>query len=163
MTRTLRANLVDGGGWTVDKRKEKNKSCRPDNEGSLRELFGTWQGKKAAIEAILYSYAHGFSGFAAVLTPSLARIVAGLPGVVCVVPNRIFNLHTTRSWDFLQFNPQLSNGILSKGQSGARSVIGVLDSDKHGVYEVMCRRAGECVSRRDKCPGGHQNNVHRGH
>ncbi|KAL2477041.1 Subtilase family protein [Forsythia ovata] len=91
----------------------------------LSDILG---GKKAAMEAILYSYTHGFSGFAAVLTPSLARIVAGLPGVVRVVPNRIFNLHTTRSWDFLQFNPQLSNGILSKGQSGAGSIIGVLDS-----------------------------------
>ncbi|KAL2460081.1 Subtilase family protein [Abeliophyllum distichum] len=116
----------------------------------LSDILG---GKKAAMEAILYSYTRGFSGFSAVLTPSQARIVAGLPGVVRVVPNRIFNLHTTRSWDFLQFNPQLSNGILLKGQSGAGSIIGVLDSGiwpesesfkDDGMEDVPSRWKGIC-------------------
>lgn len=51
-----------------------------------------------------------------------------LPEVVRVIPNRILKLHTTRSWDFLDIKPRLVNGILSKGQSGVGSIIGVFDS-----------------------------------
>ncbi|XP_059647607.1 subtilisin-like protease SBT3.9 [Cornus florida] len=91
----------------------------------LSEIFGS---KEAAMESILYSYKHGFSGFAALLTPSQAKLIADFPGVVRVVPHRILNLHTTRSWDFLQMYPNADNGILSKGQSGAGCIIGVMDT-----------------------------------
>lgn len=53
---------------------------------------------------------------------------AGFPGVVRVIPNRILDLQTTRSWDFLQVKPQIANGILSDAQSGMGSIIGVLDT-----------------------------------
>ncbi|CAK9142074.1 unnamed protein product [Ilex paraguariensis] len=98
-------------------------------EDSHHEILSYILGsKEAAMESILYSYKHGFSGFAAVLTPSQAEIIADFPGVVHVVPNRILNLHTTRSWDFLQVKPNLVNGILSKGKSGFGAIIGVLDT-----------------------------------
>ncbi|KAI3446171.1 hypothetical protein Pfo_002836 [Paulownia fortunei] len=108
--------------------------ARPHDEAELVEnshhelLSGILGSKEAATGSILYSYKHGFSGFAAVLTLTQAKLVAGLPGVVRVIPNRIYNLHTTRSWDFLQVNPQSADGILLKGQSGSSSIIGVLDS-----------------------------------
>ncbi|XAR72774.1 Tripeptidyl-peptidase II [Bertholletia excelsa] len=91
----------------------------------LSDILGS---REAAMESILYSYKHGFSGFAAVLTPYQAGVIADLPGVVHVIPNRILSLQTTRSWDFLQVKPQLINGILSRGQSGCGSIIGVLDT-----------------------------------
>lgn len=53
---------------------------------------------------------------------------AGFPGVIRVVPNKILHLQTTRSWDFLHIKPQIANGILSEGQSGRGSIIGVLDT-----------------------------------
>lgn len=113
--------------------------------------------KEAALGSILYSYRHGFSGFAALLTPSQAKLISGIqfwwsfkfdhlttlnlvmvhgigiwgtgfPGVICVVPNKILSLHTTRSWDFLRVQPHLVNGILSKSQSGVGTIIGVLDT-----------------------------------
>ncbi|GFY89720.1 subtilisin-like serine endopeptidase family protein [Actinidia rufa] len=93
--------------------------------GSLGFLFAS---REAAVESILYSYKHGFSGFAAVLTPHHAAILADLPGVVRVVPNRILSVQTTRSWDFLQVRPHVVNGILSKGQSGVGSIIGIMDT-----------------------------------
>lgn len=58
----------------------------------------------------------------------------GLPGVVRVIPNRIYHLHTTRSWDFLQVNNEFVGGILLKGRYGSNSTIGVLDS---GVYTCL--------------------------
>uniref|UniRef100_A0A6N2LMK1 Inhibitor I9 domain-containing protein n=1 Tax=Salix viminalis TaxID=40686 RepID=A0A6N2LMK1_SALVM len=66
------------------------------------------------------SYKHGFSGFAAVLTKSQEKLIAGVtmlvkfeisfhnfPGVAGVVRNRIISSHTTRSWDFLQVSLNL--------------------------------------------------------
>lgn len=58
-----------------------------------------------------------------------------LPGVVRVIPSRVYNLHTTRSWDFLQVNDQIGDGILLKGRFGSDSIIGVLDSG-------VCRTVG---------------------
>ncbi|XP_075488536.1 subtilisin-like protease SBT3.6 isoform X1 [Primulina tabacum] len=97
-------------------------------ENSHHELLsGILESKEAASESILYSYKHGFSGFAAVLSRSQAKTIAGLPGVLSVIPNSILHLHTTRSWDFLHVN-HLNGGILVKSRSGSGSIIGVLDS-----------------------------------
>ncbi|XP_034903639.1 subtilisin-like serine-protease S isoform X2 [Populus alba] len=49
----------------------------------------------------LYSYRHGFRGFAAKLTDEQASQIAQMPGVVSVFPNLKRKLHTTRSWDFM--------------------------------------------------------------
>lgn len=38
--------------------------------------------KEAAKESILYSYKHGFSGFAAALTKSQAKLIAGVTMLV---------------------------------------------------------------------------------
>nr|GMD85723.1 subtilisin-like protease SBT3.9 isoform X1 [Ipomoea batatas] len=91
----------------------------------LSDILGS---KEAAVKSILYSYKHGFSGFAAVLSPIQAKRIADIPGVVCVFPQRILNLHTTRSWDFLQVKSHLKNGILRRAHFGAASIIGVIDS-----------------------------------
>ncbi|KAF6174233.1 hypothetical protein GIB67_033765, partial [Kingdonia uniflora] len=49
----------------------------------------------------VYSYKHGFRGFAAKLTKEQALEMARIPGVVSVFPNSKRKLHTTRSWDFM--------------------------------------------------------------
>ncbi|XP_030944112.1 subtilisin-like protease SBT3.9 isoform X1 [Quercus lobata] len=91
----------------------------------LSNILGSHE---AAKESILYSYKHGFSGFAAVLTESQAKLIADFPGVVSVVPNRVLSLQTTRSWDFLQVKRQIANGILSMSHSGNGIIIGVFDT-----------------------------------
>ncbi|CAI8616888.1 unnamed protein product [Vicia faba] len=84
--------------------------------------------KRAAMKSILYSYKHGFSGFAAVLTPSQAKLIADFPGVVRVIPNKILSLHTTRSWDFLHVKQDIVTGVLSRAQSGRGTIIGIIDT-----------------------------------
>ncbi|GAV60271.1 LOW QUALITY PROTEIN: Peptidase_S8 domain-containing protein/Inhibitor_I9 domain-containing protein, partial [Cephalotus follicularis] len=91
----------------------------------LSKILGS---RAAAKESILYSYKHGFSGFVAVINQSQAKLIADLPGVVRVIPNKIISLHTTRSWDFLQVKPHSVNRILSKNHSGIGSIIGVMDT-----------------------------------
>ncbi|CAK9136080.1 unnamed protein product [Ilex paraguariensis] len=49
----------------------------------------------------VYSYSHGFRGFAAKLTEDQASEMAEMPGVVSVFPNSRRRLHTTHSWDFM--------------------------------------------------------------
>ncbi|KAK7264239.1 hypothetical protein RJT34_31845 [Clitoria ternatea] len=91
----------------------------------LSHILGS---KSAARKSILYSYKHGFSGFAAVLSQSQAKLIADIPGVVHVTPNKILSLHTTRSWDFLHVKQDIATGILSRGQSGRGTIIGVMDT-----------------------------------
>ncbi|KAI4376078.1 hypothetical protein MLD38_013872 [Melastoma candidum] len=83
---------------------------------------------EAAEQSLLYSYKYGFSGFAALLSRSEARLIADYPGVVRVIPNRIFRPQTTRSWDFLHVSPHHTDGILAKGHSGRGSIIGIMDT-----------------------------------
>ncbi|KAJ9541012.1 hypothetical protein OSB04_027518 [Centaurea solstitialis] len=49
----------------------------------------------------LYSYKHGFKGFAAKLTADQALQIANMEGVVSVFENQKRSLHTTHSWDFI--------------------------------------------------------------
>ncbi|GAU42030.1 hypothetical protein TSUD_90640 [Trifolium subterraneum] len=84
--------------------------------------------KSAARNSILYSYKNGFSGFAAVLSQSQAKLIADFPGVVRVIPNKILSLHTTRSWDFLRVKQDIVTGVLSRAQSGRGTIIGIIDT-----------------------------------
>ncbi|CAB4280329.1 unnamed protein product [Prunus armeniaca] len=90
----------------------------------LTTLLGS---KEAAYKSIIYSYKHGFSGFAARLTESQAEAIAEFPGVVQVIRNRIHKLHTTRSWDFIGIHQHLSGNLLTKSM-GKGTIIGLIDS-----------------------------------
>ncbi|KAJ6409825.1 hypothetical protein OIU84_009332 [Salix udensis] len=133
-----------------DKIHDEPELVQESHHELLSDIVGSIE---AAKESILYSYKHGFSGFAAVLTSSQAKLIADFPGVVGVVRNRILTSHTTRSWDFLHIKPQVVGGILSKGHSGAGSVIGVVDTGvwpesesfrDEGMPEVPSRWRGIC-------------------
>ncbi|KAJ4747221.1 Subtilisin-like protease [Rhynchospora pubera] len=92
----------------------------------LAPLFGS---KEEAVSSIVYSYKHGFSGFAAMLNESQVHILSDMPDVISVIPNRKFAAHTTRSWDFLGLDySSNSNSLLQKGKYGEDIIIGVIDS-----------------------------------
>ncbi|RHN61364.1 putative cucumisin [Medicago truncatula] len=97
-------------------------------ESHLDMLSPILGSKSAARESILYSYKHGFSGFAVVLSQSQAKLIADFPGVVRVIPNKILTLHTTRSWDFLHVKQDIVTAVLSKAQSGRGTIIGIIDT-----------------------------------
>jgi len=82
---------------------------------------------------VVHSYQHGFTGFAARLSALEAQQLAKHPGVVSVFPDPIFQLHTTRSWDFLLYETSLlidsyphSNPDLPL--QGSDAIIGILDT-----------------------------------
>ncbi|PNT66317.1 hypothetical protein BRADI_3g10058v3 [Brachypodium distachyon] len=113
--------------------------------------------KDEALKSIVYSYKHGFSGFAAMLTKSQAEALAKFREVVSVKANIYHELHTTRSWDFLglEYNqpPQQPGGLLQKAKYGEDVIIGVVDTgiwpesrsfDDNGYGPVPARWKGTC-------------------
>ncbi|XP_059664590.1 subtilisin-like protease SBT3.8 [Cornus florida] len=77
---------------------------------------------------MVYSYKHGFSGFAAKLTESQAQKIAELPGVVRVIPNGFHTLQTTRSWDYLGLSLCNPTNLLYDSNMGDGVIIGILDT-----------------------------------
>jgi hypothetical protein len=61
-----------------------------------------FRGKKQAEHVVVQQYKHGFSGFAARLSEDDATSLSSKPGVVSVFADPLYQLHTTRSWEFLQ-------------------------------------------------------------
>ncbi|KAL6348864.1 hypothetical protein AAG906_033520 [Vitis piasezkii] len=108
-----------------EKKHEDPATIKKSHHEMLSTLLGS---KEAAKSSILYSYKHGFSGFAAKLTESQAEDIAGFPGVVQVIPNRIHRLHTTRSWDFLGLQHDYPTNVLTETNLGRGVIIGVIDS-----------------------------------
>lgn len=93
---------------------------------------------------MVHTYKHSFSGFAARLSDVEAQSIAQQPGVVSVFPDPVFQPHTTRSWDFLRDQYDLSHDIplrdqydllhdipyssgLNSTSNGADTIIGFLD------------------------------------
>ncbi|XP_077216220.1 subtilisin-like serine-protease S [Tasmannia lanceolata] len=107
-----------------------------------------------ALESHVYTYRHGFRGFAAKLTEEKALAMAKMPGVVSVFPNWKRRLHTTHSWDFMGLmNDEAMEipGFSTKNQVNV--IIGFIDtgiwpesssfSDLH-MPPVPSRWKGEC-------------------
>ncbi|KAH0466267.1 hypothetical protein IEQ34_006370 [Dendrobium chrysotoxum] len=85
---------------------------------------------------LLRRYKHSFSGFAAMLSKNEADAISKKAGVVSVFVDPIYQLHTTRSWDFLEEtsvetdrNPATDAGS-SPTSGGSDTIIGLLDTGK---------------------------------
>ncbi|KAH0975064.1 hypothetical protein GBA52_016963 [Prunus armeniaca] len=79
--------------------------------------------KEAAIGSVVYSYKHGFSGFAARL-----RISSQLPGVAHVMPSSFHTLQNTRSRDYLGLSSHSPTNLMHDTKMGDGIVIGIIDS-----------------------------------
>ncbi|XP_047095275.1 subtilisin-like protease SBT3.9 [Lolium rigidum] len=141
-----------------DKKHDDPSMVTSSHHDLLTSLHGS---KDEALKSIVYSYKHGFSGFAAMLTESQAEALAKFPDVVSVKPNTFHKLHTTRSWDFLglEYNqPPQQPGFLQKAKYGEDVIIGVIDSgiwpesrsfDDNGYGPVPARWKGKCQTGQD--------------
>ncbi|XP_019084056.1 PREDICTED: subtilisin-like protease SBT3.9 isoform X2 [Camelina sativa] len=118
----------------------------------LRPLLGS---KKEVHDSVVYSYRHGFSGFAAKLTESQAQQISQLPEVVHVIPNTLYELTTTRTWDYLGLSPGTSKSLLHKANMGSQVIVGVIDTgvwpesemfNDKGYGPIPSRWKGGCVS-----------------
>ncbi|XP_033142735.1 subtilisin-like protease SBT3.13 isoform X2 [Brassica rapa] len=118
--------------------------------------------KEDAHKSMIYSYPHGFSGFAALLTSSQANKISDHPEVIHVIPNRILKLQTTRTWDLLElsqiptsFSSSTTSvkGLLHDTNMGSEAIIGVIDTgiwpeskvfNDQGLGPIPKRWRGKC-------------------
>ncbi|CAH2078380.1 unnamed protein product [Thlaspi arvense] len=119
----------------------------------LKSVLGS---EEAAEKSMVYSYHHGFSGFAAKLKPAEAEILKNHPEVIILLENRKLVMQTTRTWDYLGLfsNPASSKGLLPETNMGSGAIIGVIDSgiypeagvfDDNGYGPIPKHWKGECV------------------
>ncbi|XP_062196653.1 CO(2)-response secreted protease-like [Phragmites australis] len=103
--------------------------------------------------ALRQSYYHAFEGFAADLTEKEAAALSGHERVVSVFRDSPLQLHTTRSWDFLEVQSGLRSGRLGRRASGD-VIIGIVDTgvwpespsfNDAGMREVPTRWRGVCM------------------
>ncbi|KAL6501553.1 hypothetical protein OROGR_026686 [Orobanche gracilis] len=125
---------------------------KDSHHAMLTSLMGS---KQLALESMVYSYKHGFSGFAAKLTESQAQQLSEHPDVVQVMQNSFYKLQTTRSWDYLGVSPQIPTIIIDESRKGERVIIGVLDTgiwpesksfSDEGLTEIPSCWKGMCKS-----------------
>lgn len=107
--------------------------------------------------SLTQSYHHAFEGFAAVLTEKEAAAMSGHERVVSVFRDRALQLHTTRSWDFLEVQSGLRSDRLGRRASGD-VIIGIVDTgvwpespsfNDAGMREVPARWRGVCMEGSD--------------
>ncbi|XP_019090012.1 PREDICTED: subtilisin-like protease SBT3.11 [Camelina sativa] len=119
--------------------------------GMLASLFGS---EKDARESMIYSYRHGFSGFAAHMTDWQAKKLSEHPDVVQVTPNHYYQMQTTRTFDYLGLYESTPKQLLLDANMGEDVIIGVFDSgvwpesesfNDRGLGPIPARWKGKCV------------------
>ncbi|XP_014753845.1 CO(2)-response secreted protease isoform X2 [Brachypodium distachyon] len=109
--------------------------------------------EERASSTLTHSYHHAFEGFAAELTVEEAAALAAHERVVSVFRDRTLQLHTTRSWDFLDAQSGLRPDRLA-ARASADVIIGVIDSgvwpespsfNDVGMGAVPARWRGVCM------------------
>lgn len=108
--------------------------------------------------SLVYSYSHAFTGFSAVMSKEQATAISEKAGVVSVFPDPLLQLHTTRSWDFLQSE---SGTEAPSYTTTGDSIIGMIDTgvwpdspsfNDGGIGPVPTRWKGVCTQGQDfKC------------
>ncbi|XP_019195101.1 PREDICTED: subtilisin-like protease SBT3.9 [Ipomoea nil] len=122
--------------------------------------------KEAAADSMIYSYRHGFSGFAAMMTKSHAQTFEDLPGVVKVIPNSFYKLRNTRSWDYLGLSLNSATNLLHDTKMGDGTIVAVLDTgvtpeneayNDRGLGPIPSKWKGYCESGEQFDPKKHCN------
>ncbi|KAJ1689251.1 hypothetical protein LUZ63_013406 [Rhynchospora breviuscula] len=107
--------------------------------------------------SLTQSYHHAFVGFSAMLTKKEADLLSGHEEVISVFLDRVLELHTTRSWDFLNSESGLRSERLSRRASND-VIIGIIDTgiwpespsfSDVGMKEVPARWKGVCMEASD--------------
>ncbi|CAL9076540.1 unnamed protein product, partial [Musa acuminata var. zebrina] len=94
----------------------------------VKLLSSVFSRQEEAEEAMVYSYRHGFSGFAAMLNSTQASTLASFQGVISVFRSKLLQLHTTRSWDFMGLSLNTQQRIPLQLDYGDDIVVGIFDT-----------------------------------
>ncbi|KAJ4745334.1 Subtilisin-like protease [Rhynchospora pubera] len=107
-----------------------------------------------ARDAIFYSYTNHINGFAASMEEKEAKELAKHPDVLSVFPNKIYKLHTTRSWSFMDMmNNMPTHRGSNKADLGRNVIIATLDTgvwpesksfSEEGMGPIPSKWRGSC-------------------
>ncbi|EFJ33111.1 hypothetical protein SELMODRAFT_407291 [Selaginella moellendorffii] len=139
--------------YTGGKREDVDPATVVSSLASM--LAGIVGSDDEATASMGFTYKKAFTGFSAWLTEDQAETLSATPGVVKVFPNRMLQLQTTHSWDFVG-TPNVT--VPSKNESktlpaAADVIVGVLDTgvwpesksfSDAGMSEVPARWKGTC-------------------
>ncbi|KAI3915341.1 hypothetical protein MKX01_035600 [Papaver californicum] len=75
-------------------------------------------------DTLVHSYKRSFNGFSAKLTEKEVQKLSGMEGIVSIFPNRIYQLQTTRSWDFIG----LPENVKRMPNVESDTIVGIIDS-----------------------------------
>ncbi|MED6170641.1 hypothetical protein PIB30_033012 [Stylosanthes scabra] len=116
-------------------------------------------------DPLLYSYKTAYNGFAASLDQNQAQALLGSGSVLGLYEDTLYQLHTTRTPEFLGLETQTSlwagHSTEDLGQALHDVIIGVLDTgvwpesrsfDDAGMPKIPARWRGECESGEDFSP-----------
>ncbi|KAJ7949431.1 Subtilisin-like protease [Quillaja saponaria] len=109
--------------------------------------------------SLTHHYNHAFRGFSAMFTDKEASVLSVHDGVVSVFPDLLLQLHTTRSWDFLETQLGMqARGIHKALHSSSDVIIGVIDTGiwpespsfkDDGIGKIPKRWKGACMEVHD--------------
>ncbi|XP_042503982.1 CO(2)-response secreted protease-like [Macadamia integrifolia] len=104
--------------------------------------------------SLIHSYHHSFKGFSAMLTEEEASALSGHEQIVSLFKDPILQLHTTRSWDFLDAESGVRSNYLQYPEGSEDVIIGVIDTgiwpespsfNDDGIGEIPSRWRGVCM------------------
>ncbi|THG14717.1 subtilisin-like protease SBT1.5 [Camellia sinensis] len=102
----------------------------------------------------IHLYKTVFHGFAARLTTEQAEELAERPEILRILPDRVHQIRTTRSPEFLGLSAKNPTGLLTESDSGSNVIIGVFDTGisperrsfhDEGLGPVPSHWKGECI------------------
>ncbi|KAI3954686.1 hypothetical protein MKW98_019817 [Papaver atlanticum] len=100
--------------------KESEYTPMSQHQNILQEIV-----ERSLVQDILvHSYKRSFNGFSAKLTEKEVQKLSGKEGIVSIFPNRIFQLQTTRSWDFIG----LPENVKRMPNVESDTIVGVIDT-----------------------------------
>lgn len=114
-------------------------------ESSLRHVSDTAE--------MIYTYSNAAHGYATRLTESEAESLSSLPGILAVLPETRYELHTTRTPSFLGLDR--TRDSFTESESASDVIIGVLDTgvwpesksfDDKGMGPVPSTWRGACMT-----------------
>ncbi|KAG7029593.1 CO(2)-response secreted protease [Cucurbita argyrosperma subsp. argyrosperma] len=118
--------------------------------------------KERGSRDLIHQYHHAFKGFSAMLTEEEASSLSGVDGIVSVFPDPTLQLHTTRSWDFLDsisgLRPPTPLPPPHSYASSSDVVVGIIDTgiwpesqsfNDEGIGEIPSKWKGVCMEAPD--------------
>ncbi|KAJ8756064.1 hypothetical protein K2173_024611 [Erythroxylum novogranatense] len=107
---------------------------------------------------VIHTYDTVFHGFSVKLSPLEALQLQTLPHIIAVIPERVRQVQTTRSPEFLGLKTTDSAGLLKESDFGSDLVIGVIDTGiwperasfhDRDLGSIPAKWKGVCVSGKD--------------